>query len=405
MTAAWLTLIGMGADGVLSPAARDTLAQAKVVYGGARHFELCGAGITGEARQWPSPFTLVYSDLAALKGTPTAILATGDPQWYGIGSALAAHVPPEEMLVLPSPSAFQLASARMHWPLQTVTCLSLHGRALETLNGYLQAGRKILALTSNGDTPGQVARRLDDAGFGPSRMTVLEHMGGAQERLCSATAAEWREACADFNTLAIELLPGPDAKAFARVPGLPDSAFRHDGKMTKREVRSVTMSALQPMPGQLLWDVGAGCGSIGIEWLRAAEQTSAIGLEPHTERRAMAAENALALGTPALKLVDATAPDGLTNLPDPDAIFIGGGLTTPALVATCLSRLKPGGRLVANAVTLEGEAVLLSAHQTHGGDLIRLTIQRADKVGGLTGWRPFMPVTQWSLTKPHGDIA
>ncbi|MFD1695609.1 precorrin-6y C5,15-methyltransferase (decarboxylating) subunit CbiE [Roseibium aestuarii] len=401
-SAPWLTLIGIGEDGSVSAAGREALARAHVVYGGARHLALCDAPTSAERRVWPSPFAGVYDALAALKGTPVAILATGDPQWYGIGSALAAHLDPADMLVLPSPSAFQLAAARLHWPLQEVTCLSLHGRPVEMLNGFLQPGRRILTLTSNGDTPAQVAHILTQTGFGASRLTVLNHMGGAEERIGSGLAESWDQPSAEFNTVALELIAQGDAAVFARVPGLPDTAFRHDGKMTKREVRAVTLAALAPLPGDLLWDVGSGCGSIAIEWMRAGDSTRAIGLDPHAERRLMARENALALGVPGLDLRDTAAPEGLQDLPDPDAIFIGGGLTAPGIVEACLARLKPGGRLVANAVTLEGEAVLLGAHERHGGELIRLSVQRADKVGGLTGWRPMMPVTQWQFSLPRG---
>lgn len=404
MTQPWLTLIGIGEDGALGPAAREALNAAAVVYGSARHFELAG-GFPGEARSWPSPFSGVYEALKALEGTPTAVLATGDPQWYGIGASLARHLPPESMRVLPSPSAFQLAAARLHWPLQDVECLSIHGRPVETLNGFLHPGRRIIALTSNGETPAQAATLLTRAGFGPSRLWVLEHMGGDREQVLQGTAESWPAArTADFNTLAIELAAKPGAAIFSRAPGLPDEAFRHDGKMTKREVRAVTLAALSPRPGELLWDVGAGSGSIGIEWMRAASGAKAIGLEPHADRRAVAAENALALGTPGLELRNSAAPEGLEGLPAPDAIFIGGGLTSEGTVETCVNALRPGGRLVANAVTLEGEAVLLKAWQTYGGDLSRISVQRADPVGGLTGWRPMMPVTQWVLTKKETQI-
>ncbi|SHL33170.1 precorrin-6y C5,15-methyltransferase (decarboxylating) subunit CbiE [Roseibium suaedae] len=404
MTRPWLTLIGIGEDGALGPAARDALNSAAVVYGSVRHFELA-SGFPGEARTWPSPFSAVYEALKALEGTPTAILATGDPQWYGIGASLARHLPAESMRVLPSPSAFQLAAARLHWPLQNVECLSIHGRPVETLNGFLHPGRRIIALTSNGEAPAQAAALLTRAGFGPSRLWVLEHMGGDREKVLQGTAESWKEArTADFNTLAIELATKPGAAIYSRAPGLPDEAFRHDGKMTKREVRAVTLAALSPRPGELLWDVGAGSGSIGIEWMRAATGAKAIGLEPHADRRAVAADNALALGTPGLELRDSAAPQGLDDLPEPNAIFIGGGLTSEGTVETCFNALRPGGRLVANAVTLEGEAVLLKAWQTYGGDLSRISVQRADPVGGLTGWRPMMPVTQWVLTKKEIHI-
>lgn len=398
MNAPWLTLIGLGEDGSFSAAAQTALDGSEIVYGSARHFDLV-PGIFGEKRLWPSPFAKVFEDMAALKGRSVAVLATGDPQWYGIGSSLARHFPSAEMTVFPAPSAFQLAAARLGWAVQECECLSVHGRPVDRLRCHLYPGAHLLLLTSNGHAPREIAKLLQDEGCGASRMTVLEHLGGEKEQVFSGVAHAWSEDAADFHTLGIEVVATPGAAVHSRVPGLPDEAFRHDGKMTKQEVRAVTLAALKPYPGALLWDVGSGCGSVAIEWLRAADRTKAIGLEPHKERRLMAAENASSLGVPHLDLINATAPDGLHGLFEPDAIFIGGGLTADNMVETCLSALKPGGTLVANAVTLESEAVLLNAYQQHGGDLKRLSVQRASAVGGLTGWRPAMPVTQWSFVK------
>lgn len=399
MRSAWLSLIGIGDDGSLPATSRAALEAAEIVYGSARHFELAGP-LSGETRSWPSPFKAVFADLRALAGRKVAALATGDPQWYGIGSSLAAHISANEIAVFPAPSAFQLAAARMGWALQECECLSVHGRPIEILRASLYPGARLLVLTSNGSAPGHAADSLADEGFGQSRITVLEHLGGEKERILSGTAENWSGESDDFHTLALEIHASPGTRWRARVPGLPDDAFRHDGKMTKQEIRAVTLAELQPFPGALLWDVGAGCGSVAIEWLRAASRTQAIGLEPHETRRLMAAENASALGVPHLVLKDAAAPDGLDALDEPDAIFIGGGLTVPGVVETCLDRLRPGGRLVANAVTLESEAVLLSHYQRHGGALKRLSVERASAIGNLTGWRPAMPVTQWSVIKP-----
>lgn len=398
MTARWLTLIGIGEDGVVSEAARQVLAEAEVVYGSDRHFELVHS-FDGKQNAWPSPFSAVYDELNALRGRPVAVLATGDPQWYGIGSTLARTFAPEEIRVLPAPSAFQLAAARLGWALQDAETISLHGRPVETLNGFLYPGAKILALTSNGETPKTVADILSAQGYGRSSMTALEHMGGEKERIVSGTADGWCETVADFNTLALEITADPGTAFRPRVPGLADEAFVHDGKMTKREVRAVTLAHLMPHPGALLWDIGLGCGSIAIEWMRSACGARAIGLEPNEDRRGLASENALALGVPGLEIRDATAPEGLSHLPAPDAIFIGGGLTADGIVDACHDALRPGGRLVANAVTLEGEAVLLDAHKRLGGGLTRISVERAGAVGGLTGWRPLMPVTQWHLIK------
>ncbi len=397
--APWLSLIGIGEDGALAPGGAEALWNADIVYGGDRHLQLAGT-FSAERRTWPSPFSSVFAELASLQGSKVAVLATGDPMWFGIGSSLLKHFPPSEMTVLPALSAFQLAASRMGWALQDTECLSVHGRSVDLLRASLYPGARIIALTSNSETPRQVADLLADEGYGRTRMTVLEHLGGARERRVEGTAEDWSAEVAGFHTLALETVADPGLRFRARMPGLADDAFRHDGKMTKQDIRAVTLAELQPYPGALLWDIGAGCGSVAIEWLRAANRTRAIGLEPNPERRQMAAENAVALGVPHLDLKDAGAPDGLDGLPQPDAIFIGGGLTAPGMVEAALTALRPGGRLVANAVTLESEAVLLDAYHQHGGTLKKLSIHRAGSIGGLTGWRPLMPVTQWSFTKP-----
>lgn len=398
MTAPWLTLIGIGEDGGLSGSAHAALERARIVYGGARHLELAGP-LAAEKRPWPSPFAAVFEELRNLKNQPVALLCSGDPMWYGMGSSLLKHVSAGELAVLPSPSAFQLAAARMGWALQDCDCLSVHGRPLDLLRAALYPGARLLVLTSGAETARLAAGLLSEEGYGRTRMTALEHLGGEREQHLSGTADSWEVETAALNTLALDITADPGTQVRPRTPGLPDEAFRHDGKMTKQDVRAITLAELKPYPGALLWDIGAGCGSVAIEWLRAASRTRAIGLEPVAARREMAADNAVALGVPQLELIDAVAPEGLAGLPKPDAVFIGGGLTTPALVETTLKALSPGGRLVANAVTLESEAVLLAAYQHHGGSLKKLAVHRASAVGGLTGWRPHMPVTQWSLIR------
>lgn len=398
MTRPWLTLIGIGEDGALNEAARSILVNADIVYASQRHFDLAGP-LDSDCRTWPSPFSNVFEDLKALSGRKVAILASGDPQWYGIGASLVRHIPADEISVFPAPSAFQLAASRLGWALQETECLSIHGRTADALRCQLYPGAKILLLTSNAEAPEQVADILVEEGYGQSQMTVLEHLGGPAENLFSGCAETWSEKAADFHTLAIEVAVPAHLEFKSRAPGLPDDAFRHDGKMTKQDVRAATLAELRPYPGALLWDIGAGCGSVAIEWLRAADRAKAIGLEPDATRRQLAAENAVALGVPGLQLLGASAPEGLTNLPEPDAIFIGGGLTADNLVEFCLKALRSGGRLVGNAVTLEGENVLAKSYTAYGGNLKRISIQRADKVGTMTGWRPAMTVTQWSYTK------
>ncbi len=401
MTAPWLTVVGIGEDGIdgLSALAKRALQDASCVIGGARHLELAGS-LNAQTVPWPLPFAKGFELLDQRRGTPTVVMATGDPMCFGLGATLSRRYRAEEMLVLPTPSAFSLAAARLGWPLQDVDTLSLHGRPVDGLRLHLFPGARLLCLTSNADAPRMVADLLADEGYGTSRMTALEHMGGERERVISGIAESWHADVADFHLLAIEAVAVRDTPIRSRVPGLPDDAFRHDGKITKREIRAATLAKLAPHPDALLWDIGAGSGSVSIEWLRSGPRMRAIALEPDAKRRAFALANAASLGTPGLDLRDIAAPEGLVGLPEPDAIFFGGGLTAPGALEAALAALKSGGRLVANAVTLESEMVLLKTYEAQGGELCRLSIARAAPVGGLTGWRPSMPVTQWSFVKP-----
>ena len=401
MTKPWLTIIGIGEDGLdgLSPVSRALVDAADIVVGGDRHLAFLSDD-TQECHPWTSPLSGMVDRLETWRGRSVAVLATGDPMWFGIGATLRRRFEASEMLVLPSPSAFSLAASRLGWSLDQCEAMTLHGRPLDLLNARLYPGARILALTTDEDTPRQVAERLVKRGYGASEITVLDHMGGAQERVQTATADSFDLKATPFNTIAISC--PVHAPFLSVVPGLPDDAFSHDGKITKREVRAATLAKLQPHPGAVLWDVGAGCGSIAIEWMRSVKHARAIALEPLEKRRALIAENATQLGVPGLDIIDGKAPLGLRDLPAPDAVFIGGGLSDET-VAYCLHALKPDGRLVANAVTLESEAVLLDLFKTHGGELARIAVSRASPVGPFHGWKPFMPVTQWSLTKSQDE--
>ena len=396
---AWLSIIGIGEDGLdgLSPAARCLLNDSEVIVGGKRQLAMLPPDPRPRIA-WPKPPACLIEPVLRARGRRVAVLATGDPMQFGIGATLARRVPPEEMTIIPRPSAFTLATARLAWPLDRVTTLTLHGRPLETLALNLHPGARLLILAHDTRTPGEVAGYLRKRGFSESRMIALAHMGGPAESRHEGTAADWHEVVPDFHTLAVECVAGPEARWLPRTAGLPDDAFRHDGKMTKREFRALALAKLMPHPAALLWDVGAGCGSVSIEWMRAAPNARAIALEPLAERRALAAENAAELGVPSLDLRGLRAPEGFADLPTPDAVFLGGGISEP-VIAAATAALPRGGRLVAHAVTLESEAVLLSAYAKYGGDLIRLSVARAEPVGGLHGWRPAMPVTQWSWVK------
>ncbi|CAN7543546.1 precorrin-6y C5,15-methyltransferase (decarboxylating) subunit CbiE [Neorhizobium sp. LjRoot104] len=402
----WLSIVGIGEDGVagLGDNARAAIASASVVFGGRRHLDLAASLITGEARPWPTPFDATMRDVMVLRGQKVCVLASGDPFFFGVGVTLSRHVGPEEFTAYPAPSAFSLAASRLGWPLQDIETVSLHGRPLDLIRPLLYPGRRIIALTSDENGPAALAELLSRTGFGPSRMTVLEALGGAEERVRSQRADEFALPDVDvLNVVAVEVQAEAGACILPRTSGLDDALFEHDGQITKREIRALTLSALAPRLGELLWDIGAGSGSVGIEWMLTDRSMRAIAIEANPGRATRIGRNALAFGVPGLRIVEGEAPAALAGLPQPDAIFIGGGGSEPGVFETALEALKPGGRLVANAVTLEMEAVLLAAHAKLGGELIRMEVSRAAPIGGMSGWKPAMPVTQWSWTKLRSE--
>jgi precorrin-6Y C5,15-methyltransferase (decarboxylating) len=399
----WLSIIGLGEDGVggLSSVARQLIGSAELVVGGARHLELANELVRGRRLVWPSPIGDAFPEIERYRGRPVVVLASGDPFHFGVGKQIAAFVPAEEFVCLPQPSAFSLAAARMGWPLQDVALVTLHGRALNGIIRHLQPGARILVLSWDGATPRQLSELLTTRHMGRTRMTVLEAMGGVRERVRHATASNFTiDEIQPLNTVAIEVVAEPNAAIIPLAPGLEDGLFEHDGQLTKREVRAVTLSSLQPLRGQLLWDIGLGAGSVAIEWLLQHPSLRAIGIEANADRAGRAARNAAALGAPELQIVQGSAPQALAGLARPDAVFIGGGMMDDGVFEAAWSALKPGGRLVANAVSLETEARLAGYFQQFGGDLIRLQVARADRVGAMSGWRPAMPVTQWRVRKP-----
>jgi len=400
MSSRWLSVVGIGEDGTegLSAAARTLIESAHLLIGGDRHLAMVPMQDDQERIAWTASQLLAQADgIAQYRGRPTCVLASGDPMWFGIGATLSKRIAADEMTVVPHPGAFSLAASRLIWALDAVDCLSLHGRPLDLLTPFLTPGARLLVLTENGAAPAKIAAHLTTRGFGSAQLTVLEHLGGAQENSLTGTAKDWpHKDCADLNLLAVEVRDGP---GLTRLAGLEDDLYLHDGNITKREIRAVTLAKLAPFPGDLMWDVGAGSGSISIEWLRADRRNRAIAIENKDTRRSMIAQNALALGVPQLDVKAGSVPEALNGLPDPDAIFIGGGITTDGLIERCWQALKPGGRLVANVVTLEGESILEQARRDHGGDLARFSVQRAEPVGRFHGWHAMMPVTQWSVTK------
>ena len=399
----WLSIVGIGEDGVegLSPVARGLIGAAEIVFGGRRHLGLAAPLIRGAARPWPTPFAGAADEVFGHRGRQICVLASGDPFLHGVGAVLARRIDAREMIVVPAPSAFSLAAARLGWSLPDTVLLSVHGRTLDLVRPHLQPGARILTLTSDGEGPGALARLLAESGFGGSRLTVLEALGGPREQIRSthATAFDLRDVDA-LNIVAIDVDAAPDARVLARTAGLADALFEHDGQITKREIRALTLSSLAPRNGELLWDIGAGSGSVAIEWMLADVTMRAIAVERREDRAARMRRNAAAFGVPGLEIIEAAAPDALAGLPTPDAIFVGGGAGDPAVLDAAARALRPRGRLVVNAVTVKTEAALLARHATLGGELSRIAISRAGPIGAETGWRAAIPVTQWVWNKP-----
>lgn len=403
--APWLTILGVGDDGLasLNLSARILFDQAETVIAPARVLENIDTGDKNTI-----PWTFGVSETIAFikerRGEATTILATGDPMHFGIGATLRRFFDEDEMLVIPSPSGFSLAAAKLGWRLQETAMISLHGRSVAGLVPHIQPGRQIISLTSNAKTIYAAAQSLVERKFAKSKLTILEHIGGFSEKISAFTAqqiVEQEQTFADFNMLAIECVAEDGAAFFSCVPGLDDDAFLHDGQLTKREVRALTLSLLAPYPHATLWDIGAGCGSIGIEWMRASQGAKAFAIEQDASRCELIAKNANILGTPTLKIHHGSAQEQLSELPTPDAIFIGGGLTTDGLFDACWDALPVGKRLVANAVTVQSEAYLTKLFETYGGELTRLQVSRAIPVGKFHGWKSNMPVTLWSVTKQN----
>uniref|UniRef100_B1J5X4 Precorrin-6y C5,15-methyltransferase (Decarboxylating), CbiE subunit n=2 Tax=Pseudomonas putida TaxID=303 RepID=B1J5X4_PSEPW len=398
----WLTVVGIGEDGFsgLGKQARRALLGASRIIGSPRQLALLPRCVSAAREHWPSPFSL--APVLARRGEQVCVLASGDPMFYGVGASLARQVPAQELQVLSMPSSCALAAARLGWPLQDVQVVSLVARPLASLNAHLYSGMRLLVLSNDGDSPAAIAALLRERGFGQSRLQVFEHLGGPAERHLAGIADDWAQPqVAALNLVAIECQANADAPRLSRAAGLPDDAFRHDGQLTKRDVRAITLARLAPQPGELLWDVGAGCGSIGIEWMRAHPACRTLAIEADEGRQGFIEYNRDALGVPGLQLVRGKAPQALAELERPDAIFIGGGVTREGVLPLCWERLRPGGRLVANAVTLQSELALAHFRQQHGGELTRIHVAQAQPLGAFDTWRQALPITLLDVVKPH----
>ncbi len=384
-----IAVVGIGADGWagLGEQARAAVLAAGTIVGSARQLALL-PDTPADRRPWPSPIEPLVDELATTDAD-VCVLASGDPMLHGIGATLAQRR--DDLTVYPHPSAFALACARMRWPQAETTLVTAVGRPPEALALHLQRGRRIVAF---GDAA-SLAAVACDRGFGDSRLVVLEQLGGPGERITEHTASGFAATVDPLHAVALECV----GDGLSRTPGLPDEAYEHDGQLTKWAVRAVTLAALRPGPRLLLWDVGAGSGSIAIEWLRADPQARAIAIETRPDRAARITANALRLGVPALAVVEGSAPAVLDGLERPDSVFVGGGVSVPGLLDACWQALRPGGRIVANAVTLEGERALQDARARRGGTLLRLDVGHAEPLGGLEAWRPQLPVVQWSAER------
>ncbi|NMZ14190.1 precorrin-6y C5,15-methyltransferase (decarboxylating) subunit CbiE [Pseudomonas proteolytica] len=397
----WLTVVGIGEDGFkgLGRNARHALLRASRIIGGQRQLDLLPVCIRAERELWPSPFSL--APLLARRFEPICVLASGDPMFYGVGASLARQVAADELLILPAPSSVSLAAARLGWPLQDVVTLSVVARPVAALNAHLASGVRLLVLSNDGQSPAAIAAMLRSSGFGPSRLSVFEHLGGSAERRIDGNAESWQDPpIAALNLIAIDCLADANTPRLSRLAGLPDAAFKHDGQLTKRDVRAMTLARLAPAPGELLWDVGAGSGSIGIEWMRAHPSCRALAIEADAGRQQLIEHNRDALGVPGLHLIRGSAPQALAGLEAPDAIFIGGGVTRDGVLDTCWQHLRPGGRLVANAVTLQSEMTLMNWRAQHGGELTRIHVAQAQPLGEFDTWRQALPITLLEVIKP-----
>ena len=394
----WLTIVGLGEDGIagLSDAARAALAQAEVVAGSSRHLGLLPQ-LSCQRLLWPVPFADGIAPLLALRGSRVVMLASGDPFWFGAGSSVVRHLQTHEWRALPAASTFSLAAARLGWALEHVSCLGLHASPLERLRPLLSKGARLLVLLRDGTAVAALARYLVDSGFGATTLHVLEALGGPRERRRSVRAEQF--ALDDvIHPVAVGVDVFGQGWSLPRSPGLPDEAFLHDGQITKQRVRALALCALAPRPGELLWDIGAGSGSVSIEWLLAHPSCEAVGIEADASRASRTLDNARRLGVDRLRLVRGRAPQALRGLAAPDAVFIGGGLCE-SLLQALWARLPAGCRVVAHAVTLESEALLGAWHARAGGSLLRVELAEAAALGTRRAWNAAYPIVQWSTTR------
>lgn len=392
----WLTIVGLGEDGPdgLSPASLAALNAAEIVMGPARHLELL-PNLAGKTVEWPVPFADGVEELLSMRGQRVVVLASGDPFWFGAGSVLARHLTPNEWVALPGLSCFSLAASRLGWPVEHVTCLGLHAAPLSRMRPELAIDARLIVTLRNGTGPLELASYLTAEGFGDSTLHVMEALGGPREMISTHVAASLTGQAGFTHPLCVAIDVRGSGRAIPKTSGLADDWFDHDGQITKRPIRALTLSTLAPRRGEHLWDIGGGSGSIAIEWLLAHPSLSATCLEADATRATRIARNAGHLGVDRLQVVTGMAPDALKDLPPPQVVFVGGGLS--AALLKCLTVLPKGTRLVANAVTLEAEALLTGAQAQYGGELLRIEMAHSAPLGTKRGWRAAYPIVQWSV--------
>ncbi|MGL4305166.1 MAG: precorrin-6y C5,15-methyltransferase (decarboxylating) subunit CbiE [Mycobacteriaceae bacterium] len=396
-------VVGVGADGWegLAPPSKNELRSATVIVGSERQLSLIPPSSAIKIAL-PSPlFTGLPKLLAQYAEQNIHVLASGDPMFYGIGVTLVRLLGSKNVRVIPHPSSASLACARLGWTGHEIPTVSLVNRPVDELRSVLTRDRKILLLSENGTTPQKVADYLVQRGYGWTMLTVLEQLGGPEERIISGLAQSWQyPSCNDLNIIALECISSTNTHDLSNLPGLPDEVFDHDGQITKREIRALTLAALSPLPGEVLWDVGSGSGSVAIEWLRSERTVSAVCFEADPQRAKRIMENAVKLGVPRIK-ISGSAPQSFGTEQLPDVIFLGGGVTQPGLLKACWDVLEPGGRIVVNAVTIESEAYVFQWFSKHGGNIEKVQVYRGGAVGKFTTWRPQLPITQWRCVKPE----
>ncbi|MDV6013728.1 precorrin-6y C5,15-methyltransferase (decarboxylating) subunit CbiE [Haloechinothrix sp. LS1_15] len=398
-----MTVVGIGADGWpgLAEQARASIMEAEVLFGSARQLDLIPDEVSATRVTWPSPLLPALDGLLAEHaGRRRCVLASGDPLLSGIGTTLVRRYGTASVRVLPTVSSATLARARLGWSFEETEVVSSVARSVHRVSRALAPGRRVLVLSADAATPAEIARVLTDRGYGSSAVTVLENLGGSDERRLHGTARDWpHPPGAALNVVAIECHADQDAPLYGIAACLPDDAFEHDGQLTKRDLRASALARLAPVPGQLLADIGAGAGSVAIEWCRAHPANRALAIERDPVRAERITRNATHLGVPDVRVITGRAPQDVPGDERPDAIFLGGGVSAPGMVETCLRWLAPGGRLVAHGVTVESEAVLVEAYRIHGGELTRISVEHATALGGYTGWQPARTVTQYHLRR------